>query len=132
MCPKVKNHTTTKTIITSNSSFTDKLKSKIVGFHRITIAAIILYIIFVIIFVIANVLMCIWNVKINRKKYFLASKNSLLVKHELKRIGVKICTQTMTDILASNLEPEQMLVNSLISHVSSCIVFQILIPQGLR
>jgi len=105
MCPKVKNHTTTKTIITSNSSFTDKLKSKIVGFHRITIAAIILYIIFVIIFVIANVLMCIWNVKINRKKYFLASKNSLLVKHELKRVlkgrRVIISIQTVTDILAA-------------------------------
>jgi hypothetical protein len=73
MCPKMAN-TKTKIIITSNSSLTDKIKLKILGFHRITIAAIVLYIIFVIIFVIVNVLTCIWNVKINRKKYF-SSKN---------------------------------------------------------
>lgn len=78
MCPKITN-TKTKIIISTNSSITDKIKSKILGFHRITIAAIILYMIFVIIFVIVNVLMCIWNVKINRKKYFLASKNFILI-----------------------------------------------------
>jgi len=73
MCPKMNNEKK-KMIIMSNSSMTDRLKYKMIGFHRITIAAIILYIIFVIIFIIVNVFMCIWNVKVNRKKYFLASK----------------------------------------------------------
>ncbi len=74
MCPKI-NNIKKKIMITSNSSITDILKFKITELHRITIAAILLYIIFVIIFIIVNVLTCIWNVKINRKKYFLASKN---------------------------------------------------------
>jgi len=73
MCPKMNNEKK-KMIIMSNSSMTDRLKYKMIGFHRITIAAIILYIIFVIIFIIVNVFMCIWNVKVNRKKYFLTSK----------------------------------------------------------
>lgn len=54
----------------------DRMKSKLFSFHRITIAAVILYIFFVIMFVIVNALMCIWNVKIRRRKYVLASKNS--------------------------------------------------------
>jgi hypothetical protein len=74
MCPKMDN-VKTKIIITSNSSMTDRLKIKFMGLHRITIAAVILYILFVIMFIIVNVLMCIWNVKIHRRKYFLASKN---------------------------------------------------------
>ena len=73
MCPKMDN-TNTEIILTSNSSMIDRLKVKFMGFHRITIAAVILYILFVIMFIIVNVLMCVWNVKINRKKYFLASK----------------------------------------------------------
>ncbi len=76
MCPKM-NNIENKIMITSNSSITDKLKFKINEFHRITLAAILLYIMFVIIFIIVNVLTCVWNVKINRKKYFLASKNSI-------------------------------------------------------
>lgn len=60
----------------SNSSMIDRMKSKLFSLHRITIAAIILYISFVTMFVIVNVLMCIWNVKINRRKYILASKNN--------------------------------------------------------
>jgi hypothetical protein len=74
MCPKTVN-TNTQIILTSNSSMTDRLKVKFMGLHRITIAAVILYILFVIMFIIVNVLMCVWNVKINRKKYFLASKS---------------------------------------------------------
>jgi hypothetical protein len=74
MCPKW-NNTKTKIVITSNSSMAERIKSKILELHRITIAAIILYIIFVILFIIINVLMCIWNVKVNRRKYVLASKN---------------------------------------------------------
>ena len=54
----------------------DRVKSKLFSFHRITIAAIILYMFFVTMFVIVNVLMCVWNVKINRRRYILASKNS--------------------------------------------------------
>jgi hypothetical protein len=80
MCPKI-NNIKKKIMITSNSSITDILKFKITELHRITIAAILLYIIFVIIFIIVNVLMCIWNVKINRKKYFLASKNYISIKN---------------------------------------------------
>ncbi|CAF4529146.1 unnamed protein product, partial [Rotaria sp. Silwood2] len=71
MCPKL-NKIESGTIITSADSFIDKLRLKLSGFHRITIAAVILYIIFVIVFVILNVLMCIWNVKNNRRKYFVA------------------------------------------------------------
>jgi hypothetical protein len=74
MCP-IMDHVKTEIILTSNSSMTDRLKVKFMGLHRITIAAVILYIFFVIMFIIVNVLICIWNVKINRKKYFLASKN---------------------------------------------------------
>ena len=74
MCP-ILNSRSNEIIISSNSSFIDKLKLKILGLHRITIAAIILYTIFVILFIIVNVLMCIWNVTINRKKYFPTSKN---------------------------------------------------------
>jgi hypothetical protein len=69
------NHVKTEIILTSNSSMADRLKVKFKGLHRITIAAVILYIFFVIMFIIVNILICIWNVKINRKKYFLASKN---------------------------------------------------------
>ncbi|CAF0888633.1 unnamed protein product [Adineta steineri] len=90
MCPKATNNTKTKTIITSDSSFLIKLKSKISELHRITIAAIILYIIFVIIFIITNVLMCIWNVKINREKYFLANqhnRSSIENEEEMKHLN---------------------------------------------
>ena len=77
MCPKM-NNVKPKILITSNSSTIERIKYKILEFHRITIAAIILYIIFVILFIIINGLMCIWNVKVNRRrKYLLASKNLL-------------------------------------------------------
>ncbi|CAF1589955.1 unnamed protein product [Adineta ricciae] len=67
MCPRVSNHTKTKSMITSKSTFIERMKAKLGEFHRITIAAIVLYFLFVIIFTITNVLMCIWNVKLNRK-----------------------------------------------------------------
>ncbi|CAF0938558.1 unnamed protein product [Adineta ricciae] len=67
MCPRVSNHTKTKSMITSKSTLIERMKAKLGEFHRITIAAIVLYFLFVIIFTIANVLMCVWNVKLNRK-----------------------------------------------------------------
>jgi hypothetical protein len=76
MCPKL-NHTKTETLISSNSTFKDRLKSKILGLHRVTILAIIFYIIFVIIFIFVNVLSFIWNMRINRKKDFITTKNYL-------------------------------------------------------
>ncbi|UJR21943.1 hypothetical protein I4U23_025012 [Adineta vaga] len=68
MCPKVANITKNKVIITSKSSFIERIKSKFSELHRITIAAIVLYFLFVIVFTITNVLMCVWNVKTNRKR----------------------------------------------------------------
>ena len=67
MCPKL-NNTKTNISIIANSTFIERLKFQMIGLHRITILAIILYIIFVSIFIIVNVLSFIWNLRINRKK----------------------------------------------------------------
>ena len=72
MCPKF-NSSTNQMITLSNSSIIDRLKLKFINVHRITIIAIILYMIFLIIFIIFNTFMCIWNIKINRKKYYMTS-----------------------------------------------------------
>ncbi|CAF1303346.1 unnamed protein product [Rotaria magnacalcarata] len=77
MCPK-QNKTESKIKLTSKSPFMNKLKSKFAQLHRITIAAIILYIIFVIVFVIVNAFICVWNLKINRKKYILTNGKSIV------------------------------------------------------
>ncbi|CAF3716387.1 unnamed protein product [Rotaria sp. Silwood1] len=82
MCPKL-NKIQNETIITTNNSIIDKLKFKLSKFHRITIAAIILYIIFVIVFIILNVLMCVWNVKNNRKNYSITNDKSIINKEKL-------------------------------------------------
>ena len=89
MCPKMM-ETKKKITLMSNSSMVDRIKFKFAGLHRITIAAVILYILFVIMFVIVNVLMCIWNVKTNRRRYFHAGKNSFLLNVKIDLVFLQI------------------------------------------
>ncbi|CAF1037718.1 unnamed protein product [Rotaria sordida] len=84
MCPKL-HKIENKTITISNDSIIGKLKLKFIEFHRITIASIILYIIFVIVFIILNVLICIWNVKNNRRQYFLTNDKLIVNKEKQNR-----------------------------------------------
>lgn len=62
MCPKV-NNTKIENLITTNSTFIEKVKSKISNLHIVTIIAMGIYIVFVIMFIIGNLLICIWNMK---------------------------------------------------------------------
>jgi hypothetical protein len=66
MCPKI-NNTKIKSLITENSTLVEKVKSKISSLHRITIVAIILYIIFVIVFIFSHILFSVWKFTIDRK-----------------------------------------------------------------
>lgn len=76
MCPKItlkKN----QTILLANSSLIERIQYHISHFHRITIAAIVLYCLFVIMFLIVNILMCIWNRKIQKKKTSIAKNKDI-------------------------------------------------------
>lgn len=74
MCPKMADRSSNQLVDNSSDSFVDRVKSKFGELHRITVAAIVLYSIFVVVFIITNVLMCVWNVKINGKRPNPASK----------------------------------------------------------
>ena len=60
MCPKI---TPTKSKIVSGAPLSrfEQFKSKLAELHRVTIFAIILYLIFVVIFLCANILTCAWH-----------------------------------------------------------------------
>ncbi|CAF3027737.1 unnamed protein product [Rotaria socialis] len=66
MCPKM-NNTKTKVSSQKNNTLIEKIKSKIYNFHIVTIVAIGLYILFVIMFMISYVFICIWNMKSDEK-----------------------------------------------------------------
>ncbi|CAF4566900.1 unnamed protein product [Rotaria sp. Silwood1] len=68
MCPKV-NHTKKDISIPKNSTIIQRFKLKIYQLHIVTIIAIGVYIIFVILFIFSCLLICIWNIKSNKKNY---------------------------------------------------------------
>lgn len=68
MCPKIVKQKVEQ-IIYANSSLIERAKYQIANFHRITIASIVLYCLFLIMFIIVNVLMCVWNRTVKRRKY---------------------------------------------------------------
>jgi hypothetical protein len=75
MCPKV-NYTKIKSTISKNSTLIEKLKSKMLNLHRITILAIGIYIIFVIAFIFSNILLSLWKFTSDKKKRLIKGKKN--------------------------------------------------------
>lgn len=73
MCPKI-NNTKTVTLITKNSTFHEKLKSKLLNLHIVTVIAIGLYSVFVLMFFIACFILCICNVRDKQTNQIVESK----------------------------------------------------------
>jgi hypothetical protein len=67
MCPKM-NHTKSKVSTGAPRSRFEQFKSKVTELHRVTIFAIILYLIFVVVFFCANILTCAWHFTMHRAK----------------------------------------------------------------
>ena len=82
MCPKT-NGTKAREQLAANSTMIDKLKWKFAELHRITIFALVLYLIFVIIFVCVNVLTCVWNYTIRRTKHVKSSRRPAVFERDL-------------------------------------------------
>jgi hypothetical protein len=80
MCPKMNDTKIEKSLITENSTLIEKVKSEILNLHRITITAIVVYIIFVITFIFSNILLSLWNFTSEKKNHLIKSKKKLKLK----------------------------------------------------
>lgn len=80
MCPKI-TPVKVEHVISANSSLIEHIKYQISNFHRITIASIVLYSLFLIMFIIVNVLMCVWNRTTKKRKYVEQTKSIDNEKH---------------------------------------------------
>jgi hypothetical protein len=77
MCPKINDTKIEKSLITENSTLLEKVKSEVLNLHRITISAIVVYIIFVITFIFSNILLSLWIYTSEKKNRLMKSKKKL-------------------------------------------------------
>lgn len=101
MCPKMNSMSNSMETLNRTSSIFQQWKRKFTELHRVTIFAIILYVIFVFIFVCANILTCAWHLTMDRKR-----RRSNVHRDRRDPLLEESSTQNNKTLPLSNVDPD--------------------------